>query len=185
MRSAIPALSLPRWLSSHARRLADCSAGASAVEFAIVAPMLISLVLAILQVALIVFATQALETIASQASRQILTLQAQNQSLTQSTFQTAVCSNIVALFNCNSLMIDVQTYSSFSSAVTSAPALNFDANGNVTNSWQFNPGNAGSIVVMRIMYQWPVFLGPLGLNLSNLSNGNRLLMATAAFKNEP
>jgi hypothetical protein len=36
-----------------------------------------------------------------------------------------------------------------------------------------------------VMYQWPVFLGPLGMGLSNESNGNLLLMATATFKNEP
>jgi hypothetical protein len=35
------------------------------------------------------------------------------------------------------------------------------------------------------MYQWPVFGGPLGFNLANLSNGNRLIMAAAAFQNEP
>ena len=30
-----------------------------------------------------------------------------------------------------------------------------------------------------------VVLGPLGFNLSNLGNGNRLLVSTAVFKNEP
>jgi hypothetical protein len=35
------------------------------------------------------------------------------------------------------------------------------------------------------MYIWPVMLGPLGFNLSNLSNGNRLIMSSAAFQNEP
>jgi hypothetical protein len=55
----------------------------------------------------------------------------------------------------------------------------------VTNIWQYNPGSPGQIVVVRAMYQWPVFLGPLGFNLSNLANGDRLLMATATFKNEP
>jgi hypothetical protein len=39
--------------------------------------------------------------------------------------------------------------------------------------------------VVRVMYQWPVFGGPLGFTLSNLSNGNRLIMASAAFQNEP
>src|SRR5690349_2423198 len=126
MRSAIKSVF---WtLSSHARRLTRCREGASAVEFAIISPMLIALVLAILQVAIIVFANQALETLVSQASRQILTLQ--SQGLTQSTFKTAVCANIVVLFNCNNVMIDVQTYNSFSSAVTSAPTLTFDASGN-------------------------------------------------------
>jgi hypothetical protein len=34
------------------------------------------------------------------------------------------------------------------------------------------------------MYQWPVFMGPLGFTLANLSNGNRLIMASTAFQNE-
>jgi hypothetical protein len=82
-------------------------------------------------------------------------------------------------------MIDVQSPASFSAANTSTPTLTFNANGSVTNTWQYNPGAAGQIVVVRVMYQWPVFLGPLGFNLSNLSNGNRLIMASAAFQNEP
>jgi hypothetical protein len=40
-------------------------------------------------------------------------------------------------------------------------------------------------VVMRVMYQWPVFLGPLSMGLANEANGALLLMATATFKNEP
>jgi hypothetical protein len=82
-------------------------------------------------------------------------------------------------------MIDVQTVSSFSSSSTAAPTLTFNAQGKVTNTWQYNPGGPGQIVVVRVMYQWPVFLGPLGFTLSNLSNGNRLIMASAAFQNEP
>jgi hypothetical protein len=65
------------------------------------------------------------------------------------------------------------------------PALTFNAQGQVTNTWQYNPGTAGQVVVVRVMYQWPVFGGPLGFNLANLPNGNRLIMAAAAFQNEP
>ena len=50
---------------------------------------------------------------------------------------------------------------------------------------QFNPGNAGDIVVVRVMYMWPVLLGPLGFNLSNQPNNTPLILATAAFQNEP
>ena len=35
------------------------------------------------------------------------------------------------------------------------------------------------------MYQWPVYASLLGLNLSNIGSNKRLLMATAAFRNEP
>ena len=36
------------------------------------------------------------------------------------------------------------------------------------------------------MYQWPVYVSLLGLNkLSDLSGNKKLIMATAAFRNEP
>ena len=35
------------------------------------------------------------------------------------------------------------------------------------------------------MYQWPVYVSLLGFNLSDMAGGKRLLMATAAFRNEP
>jgi hypothetical protein len=81
-------------------------------------------------------------------------------------------------------MIDVEVASSWSSANTGTPTLTFDGNGNVTNTWQYNLGNPGDIVVARVMYQWPVFMGPLGFNLATLGNGNRLIMASTAFMNE-
>jgi hypothetical protein len=39
--------------------------------------------------------------------------------------------------------------------------------------------------VVRLYYQYPVFVNLLGLNLSNLNGGYDLLAATAVFKNEP
>ena|SRR5450432_1172252 len=159
--------------------------GAAALEFAIVAAPFIALVLATLQTSFAFFAGQVLESAVADSSRQIMTGSAQNSSMTQSGFATAVCNKVQALFNCSNLMIDVQTANSFGAANTSMPTLTFDGTGKVTNSWAFQPGNPGDVVVMRVMYQWPVFLGPLGLGMANETNGNLLLMATAAFKNEP
>jgi Flp pilus assembly protein TadG len=159
--------------------------GAAALEFAIVAAPFIALLLASLQTALALFAGQVLESAVADSSRQILTGSAQAANMTQIGFATAVCGKVQALFDCRKLMIDVRTAGSFGAANTALPTLTFDASGNVTNSWQYQPGNPGDIVVMRVMYQWPMVLGPLGLNLSNESNGNLLLMATATFKNEP
>lgn len=176
---AAPMTKRRRWRSFFADQK-----GATAVEFALVGAPFIALLVALIQTFLVFFAQQLLETVVIQSSRMILTGQAQGQSLNQSQFATAVCSNVVILFNCGNLMIDVQVAGAWSSANTGPPSLSFDANGNVTNSWQFNPGNPGDIVVVRVMYQWPVFLGPLGFNLANLANGNRLIMASTAFKNE-
>jgi Flp pilus assembly protein TadG len=159
--------------------------GAAAVEFAIVAAPFIALLLATVQTALAFFAGQVLESAVADASRQLLTGSAQNANLDQAGFNSLVCGKVQALFNCSGLMVDVQTASSFGAANTGAPTLTYDANGKVTNNWSYQPGAPGDIVVMRVMYQWPVFTGPLGLSLATQGNGNMLLMATATFKNEP
>jgi Flp pilus assembly protein TadG len=159
--------------------------GATAVEFALVAAPFIALLLGIIQTFLVFFAGQQLQTIVTQTSRLILTGQAQDQGLSQAAFAQQLCSHVAVLFTCSNIMIDVEAYSLFSAANTGAPTLTYNGSGQVTNTWQYNPGSPGQIVVVRAMYQWPVFLGPLGFNLSNLSNGDRLIMATATFKNEP
>jgi Flp pilus assembly protein TadG len=167
------------------RYFVSCKKGAAAVEFALVAAPFIALLVALFETALVFFAGRVLDVTTLQASRYIMTGQAQQSNMTQSGFATYVCNNTFALFNCSNFMVNVQTYSSFSSATTTAPTLTFNGQGKVTNTWQYSPGTAGSIVVVQVMYQWPIILGPLGFNLSNLSNGKRLLMSTAVFKNEP
>jgi Flp pilus assembly protein TadG len=159
--------------------------GGAAIEFALVSVPVVALVLAILQVGLIYFAQEALESAVEQSGRLVLTGQAQAQGLTQSQFATALCNNSPGLFTCSNFMIDLQPASSFANANVGQPTLTFNASGNVTNTWQYNPGNPGDIMVMRVMYQWPVFLGPLSFNLSNLPNNMLLLMSTSVFRNEP
>ncbi len=167
------------------KSFARCQKGATAVEFAIVATPFFALLIALFQTALVFFAQRVLDEITDQASRYILTGQAQTAGMTQSQFATYVCQNSFAIFNCSNFMINVQNYSSFSSANTTTPTLTFNSQGAVTNQWTWSPGNAGDIVIVQVMYQWPIMLGPLGFNLANLSNGDRLLVSTVAFKNEP
>ncbi|WP_245448501.1 TadE/TadG family type IV pilus assembly protein [Bradyrhizobium nitroreducens] len=159
--------------------------GATAVEFALVAAPFLALVIALIQTFLVFFAQQMLESVVQQSARLVMTGQVQSAQMTKDVFKQKVCDQIVILFKCSGLMVDMQVATSWTSANTAMPTLTFDASGNVTNTWQYNPGNAGDIVVLRVMYVWPVVLGPLGFNLSNLGNGNRLVMSSAAFQNEP
>ncbi len=168
-----------------AKSFVRCPNGTSMVEFALVLAPFLALLAAILETALVFFAGRLLDETVEQASRAILTGQAQSQGLTQTGFANLVCANSFALFTCGNFMINVQNYSSFSSASTATPTLTFNAQGQVTNNWSYNAGNPNDIVVIQVMYQWPLILGPLGFNMSNLSNGNRLLVSTAVFKNEP
>jgi Flp pilus assembly protein TadG len=167
------------------------SKGATAVEFGLIATPFLAIIAALIQTFLVFFAQSVLENAVRQSSRQILTGQVQTQdaSLSQSAamaaFHQTVCNNAAVLFTCSGLMVDVQVANNWSSANTGTPVLTYDSNGNVTNSWQFNPGNAGDVVVVRVMYLWPVFFGPIAFNMANQANGSREIMASAAFQNEP
>ncbi len=159
--------------------------GAAALEFGLVAAPFLALIVALFQTGMVFFASRVLDEIVANSARYVMTGQAQTSGMTQSGYLNYVCSQTLALFNCQDFMINVQNYNSFSAANMSTPTLTFDGEGNVTNSWAWSPGNPGDVVVVQVMYQWPVVLGPLGFNLANLSNGNRLLVSTAVFKNEP
>jgi Flp pilus assembly protein TadG len=159
--------------------------GATTVEFALIAAPFLAMIFAIMETAIVFFAGQALETAASDSSRLIMTGQAQTQGYSQAQFKNAVCGKIYGLFNCaGGLYVDVKTYTSFSNINNSQ--LPIDANGNLqTGNFGYQPGGPGDIVVVRLMYQWPVYVSLLGLNLSDLSGSKRLIMSTVAFRNEP
>jgi Flp pilus assembly protein TadG len=164
------------------RRFRRNRGGSAAVEFALVAPVFFALLFAIIETAIMFFASQVLETITQNSARMILTGQAQTASFTQAQFQTYVCGQIPALFNCNNVYVDVESYTSFSNVTINSQ---IDASKNFINNMQYSPGGPGDIVVVRLFYQWPLFVTGLGYNISNLSGNQRLLSATAAFRNEP
>ena len=165
-----------------ARRFARQQDGAAAVEFALVAAPFLAVTFAIIETAIVFFAGQALETAAADSARLIMTGQAQNAGYDQTKFKQAVCGKIYGLFNCNGgLFVDVKNYPAFASIPAGKPITD----GNMDTNTGYSPGNPGDIVVVKLMYQWPVYVSLLGLNLSDMSGGKRLLMSTVAFRNEP
>jgi Flp pilus assembly protein TadG len=157
--------------------------GSAAVEFALVAPLFFALLFAIIETGMVFFASQSLETAVQDSARMILTGQAQTANLTKITFKkNVVCAHVNVLFDCaNGVYVDVQSYSSFSNVSISDPLTN----GTFVDNTQYNPGGPGDIVVVRLFYQWPLFVTGLGYNIANVGGSKRLLSATAAFKNEP
>lgn len=167
------------------RSITANKSGGATIEFGFIALPFFAILIAIFQIGIIFLAENEMETAVEKAARQLLTGSAQQNNMTQSQFTTSVCSNLPVFFTCSGVMVDLQSVSAFSSAVTTPPTLTYDAKGNVTNNWVFNSGAAGSILVLRVMYQFPVILGPLGLNLANLPNGRHLMMASSVLQVEP
>ncbi|HVV40357.1 MAG TPA: TadE/TadG family type IV pilus assembly protein [Nitrobacter sp.] len=165
------------------RRFRNSRGGSAAVEFALVAPLFFALLFAIIETSLVFFASQSLETTLQDSARTILTGQAQMADYTKESFKKeVVCPNASILFDCtNGIFVDVQSYSAFSGITISDPITS----GNFVDNTKYSPGGPGDIVVVRLFYQWPLFVTGLGYNIANLNGSQRLLSATAAFKNEP
>ena len=160
--------------------------GAATVEFALVAVPFLALLFAIIETALVFFASQVLETAVADSARLILTGQAQTQGLDQTKFKDEVCSRIYGLFDCqNGLYVDVKSYPSFSNLDMSMPID--PKTGKLVDNFNYSAGGPGSIVVVRLYYQWPLYVSLLGFDqsLANMGTNTRLLVATAAFRNEP
>jgi Flp pilus assembly protein TadG len=165
------------------RRLWGNQSGAAAVDFALVLAPFLAVLMAVMESALTLFANQVLQTATTNAGRLIMTGQAQNGGWNASQFQNVVCANLTVMFNCASnLNIDIRSFSSFTSV--SLPSVT-NANGTLTNNYVYQPGNPGDVVVVRLIYQWPIIGTGLGIGIANSAGNTYTLTATAAFRNEP
>ena len=160
---------------------------ATAVEFAMLVTPLVGLILASLQLSMIFYAGQLLQTAAVSASRELMTGSAQQANETQAQYKADICAepSVSIIFNCTNLMVDVQSGSSYSSVNTAPITLTYDGSGNVTNNFSYSTGSPGDILIVRVMYSWPVIASPLMPGLANQPTGNHLLVATSVFKTEP
>lgn len=159
------------------------SSGATALEFAIVAGPFLLLLCGIFALALVYAGNMALENAAEQGARLIRTGEAQTQSFDAARFRTEVCKYLTAPLSCGGLKLDVRTFTNFASADLTNP---LDSGGNVKSGFGYAPGVGGDVVVVRAFYEWDLLAAmPPIIRLSNMTNGNRLLIATVAFRNEP
>jgi Flp pilus assembly protein TadG len=168
------------------RRFRRNRRGSAAVEFALVAPVFFALLFAIIETGIMFMAGQVLESVTQDAARSILTGQAQNAGYGMASFKSnVVCpsgSLASVLFDCvNGIYVDVQSYPAFSNVVITNPI----SGGCFVPPNNYNPGGPTNVVVVRLFYQWPLFVTGLGYNIANLCGGKRLLTGTAAFQNEP
>lgn len=172
-------------LARLAARLARGRRGSAAVEFAMVALPFLALIMGILEISMLYLVSTTLENATADIARQIRTGEIQTAGGTTATnFTGLICGELTWLgSNCTkNLYVDVRTFGSFSSITEASPIKNGVVD---TSSLQFDPGKAGDIVLVRAFYQWTLFTPMLDGISAQMSGGNTLITATAAFKNEP
>jgi len=163
-----------------------CS-GSAAVQFAIIAPVLLLFLLGIIETGVIFFAQSSLQNAADDTARLVRTGQAQVQGLTEAQYISDVCSEMTGLIGSvacnNNLLVDMRAYQTFASA----QYVNvFKGNGTVNqNKLQFAAGSACDIVLVRVFYPWSIMTPLLTPLLQNLPNGQYLMTSAQSFRNEP
>lgn len=192
-------------------RLAKNREGGAALEFAIVGPAFIALLLAILYTISIYLAQQMLETAAQSAARTLLVGSAQTTTLnghtgmTADEFKNAICNGVSGtdangvaitipkalppLLSCSRLTVNVTTATAYNVTSGAAPTFTYDSSGKlIATGTGYNNQSGGSgknrIVVVQLIYLWPTGRGPLGLNLTDQPNSNRMLVATSVLTTE-
>ncbi len=156
--------------------------GTTAVEFAMIAMPFFALLFGVIETALVFFASATLENGVHEAARLVRTGQLQINGGGLSQFRQTVCDNAPILSDCvNSLYVDVRKFQDFTSINVSNPIQN----GQLQNNFQFTPGVGEDVILVRVFYVWDVNAPFIGTFLANMNDGQRLLSAAAAFRNEP
>ena len=171
---------LRRW--GILKRFAQARRGATAVEFAIVAAPFFATLYAIIQVSILYFAESMLETGVAEAARLIRTGQVQAASMDASAIRTVVCNHVYGILDCqNGLKVDVRSFPSFNDVAVPS-ALGDDGEIAPTT---FDPGKGSEVVIFRVFYAHKLPIPDTITGISNMSDGRRLMAASAAFRNEP
>jgi Flp pilus assembly protein TadG len=143
-------------------------------------------VLATLQAASLFLVKAFFESSAEAAARVVLTNQTQTLTVTQ--FQTEVCNQLTALFSCSQVTVELEPLPAGTTNLTSM-LPQFNSSGTVVSTPPVDvgaqSGASGTDMLLVIMYPWPVYGGPLGLNFANLGNGKMLMTSTQVFRIEP
>lgn len=167
------------------RRFKRDESGHAAVEFGLVALPFFLLMLGLGELGLIGFAQTSLDHSASEVARQIRTGQAQSGNQSYAQMKSMLCDEMDNLGNldCNAnLFLDVDTFASFVNVTNTSPINggNLDQSG-----FGYSPGVASSIVVVRAYYKWHVLTPIFQEVFANMGGGDRLLVSTMMFRNEP
>jgi Flp pilus assembly protein TadG len=166
------------------RHLVRDDSAVAALEFAMVAPIFLLLIMGVLENGLTLWQQSVLDNAARDAARLIQTGQQQGGG---TTFVSRLCSEITGLMSCSSLQYRVQTGSTFAGI---SPSISTGSGGTATGFTAYptavaNTGlTAGKDTVVQVIYTRTYIVPWLGQVMSG-SKDYEQLVATAAFRIEP
>ncbi len=159
--------------------------GNTTIEFAIIAPTFLLLLMAVFELGYMVFVQAVLDNAARDAARLIRTGQVQTSGNATQTFQTLLCSNVASVIGCGNIIYQAQVFATWSAANTgiNQPPQK-DLNGNLI-SVGFTAGTAKDIVAVQVTYNYAFFTTWIAGYLGSGGSQTASLMPPVVSQKEP
>lgn len=161
-------------LSERLRALGQCEAGATLVEFSLVALPFLLLVFAVFELGFIYWANHELENATSDVARLVRTGQVQQANMDQAGFKAEICKRTALLVGCSSrVRVDIRSAQDFQAI---SPPQPFDAQGALKpdGDFSYSPGSGNDVVLVSAFYDW-----------KTLFSGTYMVRTATPARNEP
>ncbi|QKV19216.1 TadE/TadG family type IV pilus assembly protein [Oricola thermophila] len=156
-------------------------AGATAMEFGMIAPVFLFLVFTIIETSVYYYKQSHLKYVLSQAGRGLQTGEIQKSDTPKDDFDAVVCDTAEIVFDCSKVHLDVRSFATVADVTFPDPA--FDENGKPTN-FVFQPGGTSQITAMRASATHK-FITPFLTDILQPDGKPVILVGFSIFKNEP
>lgn len=154
----------------------------------------LALLIAVLETSLAFFVQELLETSVEAAARNLVTGKTQaadglgssggmSKAQLAERFRMDSCKSLPSFLSCNRLFAEVRSAGAWPDLDTSKVAFTLDSTGKVTNTFKYDIGSQGAIVMVRLMYLWPVEASSI-LHLNTVGTNQRVMIATSVAKSE-
>ena len=166
---------------AHLRAYLRQRCGATAVEFALVAPVALFMMVAIVEYSLFYYKTAFLKHVLHEAARNVQTGEVQREADPQAYFRTEYCQDAGFLMRCEDVYFDVRSASDLS--LITFPTASFDGQGRPTN-FVFQPGGTSDITTMRVAAPFN-FITPFMQTIFQPNGAPAIIVGYSVAKNEP
>lgn len=161
--------------------------GSAAVEFALVAPPFLALMMSTFEVGWFYFAASQVDAATIETARLVRTGQVQKADFDKQDFFNEVCPNVQIFGDCDeTLTVEVTVFNSFAElAADNAPVVCTNDDPSEIAALAFEPGTDNSIVRLRVCLLYKTINPTIGVNVSETADGKRRVFGTYIFQNEP
>lgn len=161
--------------------------GSAAVEFALVAPPFLALMMSTFEVGWFYFAASQVDAATIETARLVRTGQVQQANFDKEEFFNQVCPEIRIFGDCDeTLTVEVTVFNSFAElAADASPVICANDEPAEIAALAYDPGSDNSIVRLRVCLLYRTLNPTIGVNVAETADGKRRIFGTYIFQNEP